>query len=71
MTRFRFTIIYVPLLLGLVILLSAFLFLAGAVIGFPFVHPVDADCIGYRYEKPDDGINRVYCYGIIYNLWFE
>ena len=41
-------------------------------IGFPTVHPINADCVGYKYEKVDEsGINRVYCYGIMYNYWLE
>lgn len=58
-------------LLFLIIVVSLFLF-PDKTVGFPAVHPIDADCFGYKYQKIDEkGINRVYCYGIMYNYWLE
>jgi len=41
-------------------------------LGFPVVWPIQAKCLGYKFEKADKlGINRIYCYGVMYDYWLE
>ncbi len=60
-------------ILLLLAIIAAFIILSKfGQFGFPASHPISADCIGVKTQQTDSrGINRVQCYGYLFNGWSE